>query len=89
MSRIKTTKIIVAEYSVMNRAFNIGTLSSAIRINKQSARKEIKSDFIIFGAFGSYDEAEEACQQMQLRQDAYQEKFDIDADIDEEVFADE
>jgi hypothetical protein len=89
MSKIKTNEIIVAEYSLTNRAFNIGTLSSVIGTNKESAVKGIESDFIIFGAFASYDEAEEACQEMQFKQDAYQEKFGIDADIDEEVFPNE
>ena len=88
MSKIKTNKIIVAEYSVTNRAFNIGTLSSAISNNKESAEKGTKSDFIIFGAFDTYDQAEDACQQMQLKQDAYQEKYGCAAD-DEAVYGEE
>lgn len=85
MSKIKSNKIIVAEYSVTNRAFNICTLSSAISNNAESAVKGAKTDFLIFGAFETYDQAEDACHRLQLRQDAFQEKYGCDAD-DENIY---
>ena len=75
MSRVKTNEIIVAEYSVRNKAFNVTTFADAIRHNKETAEKGLLSDFIVIGAFETYDEAEEACHQMQLRQDAFEEEF--------------
>ena len=88
MRSFKTTKIIVAEYSVRNRAFNVSTLADAMRNNKDTALKGLLTDFVIFGAFETYDQAEEACRKMQLKQDAWEEKHGPAAGY-EDIFAQE
>ena len=75
MNKIDTENIVVAEYNGKQRVFNVCTLSWAIQNNREFAEKGIKSDFLIFGVFTSYDEAEQACEEMQHLQDLYEEEF--------------
>ena len=84
MNKIDCENIIVAEYNGRQKVFNICTLSWAIKNNRESAEKGIGNDFIIIGAFESYDEAEEACEEMQRKQDAYEDEFGYAIDINDE-----
>lgn len=84
MDKIDTENIIVAEYNGRQRAFNVCTLSWAIQNNREFAEKGIEGGFLIIGAFGSYDEAEQACEEMQHMQDRYEEEFGYNLGIDEE-----
>ena len=87
MSYLREDKVIVAEYSVRNKSYNVTTLEEALRQNQETALKGLLNDYIIIGAFKTYDEADDACQKMQEQQDIYEEEygFAIDAD-DEDVY---
>lgn len=84
MNKIDTENIIVAEYNGRQRVFNVCTLSWAIQNNREFAEKGVEGGFIIIGAFGSYDEAEAACEEMQHTQDRYEDEFGFGYDRDDE-----
>ena len=86
MNKIDTGNVIVAEYNSRQKVYNICTLSWAIKNNKETARMGVGSDFIIIGAFASYDEAEEACEEMRLMQDAYEEEFGFGFGDEEDLY---
>ena len=75
---IKTDDIVVAQYSQKRESFNVCVLSDAISNNREDAVKRMDGDYVIIGAFASYDEAEAACEKFQLTLDSCEDEFIAD-----------
>ena len=75
---IKTNDIVVAQYSQKRESFNVCVLSDAISNNREDAVKGVECDYVIIGAFASYDQAETACEKFQRTLDSCEDEFIAD-----------
>lgn len=54
----------VAEYSLQQDAFHVDELGRSIRTNLQMVAGKRNNDYLVFGVFGTHEEASKACEVM-------------------------
>ena len=60
----------VAEFSGEQGCFNADTLENVIRINTKLVLERKNNGYLIFGIYGTQEEASEACEGMRRKQKA-------------------
>lgn len=61
---MKIGELWVAEYSASQDAFHVETLQEALNSNFRMVVNKNNNDYLIFGIFRTYDEANKACDGM-------------------------